>query len=115
MKAHRAYQRLSLADKQALQRERMREPAVVCPACDTQTTAADLVDHVTKRCPGRRDPAPNSRWVSWREARALGVPRATLSWWASRGEVRYLGERQGRKYLLRDLAVRIANRRNRRR
>jgi DNA modification methylase len=54
------YHRLSLAEKQTLHRECMREPAVVCPICETQTTAADLLEHIETRCPGPRDPNPLS-------------------------------------------------------
>lgn len=110
------YHHLSIGEKQALHRESMREPSVVCPACETQTTATDLVRHIDTRCPGPREPNPHAHWISWREALALGVPRATLSYWARHGAVRFLGERQDRRYLLRDLAQRIANQRaNRRR
>jgi len=114
--AERSYHRMSVGEKQAHAREGMREPSVTCPACGTQTTPADLVAHSTKRCPGRPpDPAPHSRWVNWREARALGVPATTLSFWARAGQVRFLGERQDRRYLLRDLALKIAQRRGFRR
>jgi hypothetical protein len=99
---------MSLADKQARHRNRMREPAVSCPECGTQTTAADLIAHVAARCPGPRDPHPGSKWVSWRDALALGVLRGTLSKWVARGAVRVRGETQQREYLMRDIAVRVA-------
>jgi len=111
----RQYQRLSLAAKQALHRERMREPAVVCPVCETQTTAAELLEHVETRCPGPREPNPHSKWVTWRQAMAMGCPPMALSRWASSGKVRVRGERQDRRYLLRDLALRMAHRRTNRR
>jgi hypothetical protein len=107
----KTYQRLSLAEKQALQRERMREPAVTCPVCETQTTAADLLEHIETRCPGPREPNPSASWVSWRQAVAMGVPRETMFRWARQGLVRFRGERQDRRYLLRDLAVSLARRR----
>lgn len=111
-----SYHRMSVAQKQARHRQGMREPAVVCPVCETQTTAADLVHHVETRCPGQRDPNPHSKWITWREARALGVAKGTLSRWIRKGNVRTLGEFQDRRYLLRDIAQRIAQRRaNRRR
>lgn len=106
------YARMSLAQKQRVAVERQREPAVACPRCETQTTAADLLRHVGT-CPGRRAPHPASKWVGWREAIDLGVSRSTLSFWAHRGMVRVQGEPERRRYLLRDLTVRIANRRQR--
>lgn len=106
-----SYHRLSVAEKQAADRARMREPAVTCPGCDTQTTSQDLLSHVAKRCPGPREPGPRSVWVSWRDAIAAGVPKMTLSFWAQRGEVRTRGPRGDRQYLLRDLALRLAQRR----
>lgn len=109
----RDYRRMSVAEKQAHQRERAREPAVVCPVCETQTTAADLIVHAKTRCPGQREPNPAAKWVSWREALALGVPGLWLSRWVQRGEVRAQGERGDRRYLLRDVATRFAARRRR--
>lgn len=109
------YHRMTLAQKQAHQRERAREPAVACPVCETQTTAADLIAHVETRCPGPRDPNPAARWVTWREALGMGVPRATLSFWANSKQVRFVGELQDRRYLLRDLAMKVAQRRGFRR
>jgi hypothetical protein len=70
----------------------------------------DLLPHLAERCPGRRAPGPGSRWASQQEALALGVPRATLSFWAKNEQVRFIGERQDRKYLYRDLALKIAQR-----
>lgn len=102
------YHRMSIADKQAHQRSVMREPAVTCPQCETQTTPADLIEHVAKRCPGSlRDPGPGSKWINWGEARKLGVPKATMNKWVCRGDVRVRGEIQSRQYLLRDVATRI--------
>jgi hypothetical protein len=108
------YHRMSVAEKQAYSRVVVREPAVHCPTCDTQTTAADLIAH-SARCQGRRDPHPGSRWITWREALALGVARATMNQWVNAGFVRVRGELQDRRYLLRDLVVRIAAKRYRRR
>ena len=110
------YHRLSIAGKQAAQRDSMRESSVVCPSCETHTTPADLLSHQQTRCTGPRDPHPASKWINWREATDMGVPGATLTRWTQRGEVRFLGERQDRKYLMRDVVLGIANRRaNRRR
>lgn len=108
-----SYHRMSIAEKQAHHRDRMREPAVACPECDTQTTAADLIAHMA-RCPGPRDPGPGAKWISWSEARKLGVSDATMNYWTSRGHVRFRGEIQSRQYLLRDVATRITMARRRR-
>jgi hypothetical protein len=104
------YQRLSVAEKQARHRQAMREPAIPCPHCDTQTTVADLLRHV-ETCPGRREPHPLSEWVGWREALALGVLPGTLSRWVRKGKVRTRGEAWRREYLRRDLAKLLAARR----
>jgi hypothetical protein len=104
------YRRMNVVEKQAHQRAQMREAAVVCPVCEAQTTARDLLGHMATRCPGRREPHPASAWVTWREALALGVPRGTLSRWVARGQVRSTGEILDRRYLLRDLATCVARR-----
>ena len=111
--AHR-FGLLSVREKELVQRDRMREPAVVCPHCETQTTVADLLTHVEERCPGARAPHQLSRWVTWTEAKRLGVPEPTLSRWINRGLVRSRPAGEQRKYLLRDLALRLAQRRGRR-
>jgi hypothetical protein len=108
--ASTSYHRMSLAEKQAYALARMREPAIACPHCDTQTTAADLLEHVATRCQGPREPGPSSKWITWREARAI-VPRATLARWIKAGKVRVRGELHSRRYLLRDLVVKVARRR----
>lgn len=59
-----SYQRLSVAEKQALHRARMREPAVVCPVCETQTGASELLEHIEMRCTGPREPNPHASWIS---------------------------------------------------
>jgi hypothetical protein len=109
-----SYHRMSVAEKQAYARANVREQAVACPKCDTQTTAADLLEHVEKRCQGPREPGPGSKWVTWREALALGVTGWTLSRWVSAGDVRFRGELNERQYLLRDIAMRLMHRRRRR-
>jgi len=109
------YHRMSIAEKQAVSIETQREAYVSCPGCDTKTPPADLLAHVAQRCPGRREPGPRSIWVSWRDAIAAGLPDATLVRWVRRGEVRVRGPRQDRQYLLRDLALRLAQRRVHRR
>lgn len=108
------YHRMSLADKQAHSRRTQAEPSVVCPICEVQTTARDLLDHQAKRCTGQRDPHPCSAWVSWPEAIALGVTKWTLSRWVTAGDVRMRGEIQCRRYLLRDIVTRMASKRRRR-
>lgn len=111
----KGYARLSLAEKQVAHLERMREPPLRCPACGMETTVADLLAHVAERCPGRAaEPHPHARWVSWRDAIGLGVSEPTMSRWIRRGYIRARGEPQDRRYLLRDLTLRLAERRARR-
>ena len=45
------YHLLDIAGKQALQRERAREPAVTCPACDTHVMVDDLLKHILEGMP----------------------------------------------------------------
>lgn len=104
------YHKMSLAEKQAYSRGRIREPSVVCPDCETQLLPADLLAHM-ERCEGPREPHPSSSWVTWREALALGILKGTLSRWVARGLVRHRGELQDRRYLLRDLVRMMASRR----
>lgn len=73
-------------------------------------TTVDLLGHLASRCPGRREPGPGAKWVTFRDVLALGVPRVTLSRWVQSGQVRFVGERQERRYLHRDLALKIAQR-----
>ena len=104
---------MSVAEKQAYARANVREQAVACPKCDTQTTAGELIEHLEKRCTGPREPGPGSKWVPWREALELGVPSTTLANWVNMGLVRMTGSRQERRYLQRDVVVLIAARRAR--
>lgn len=104
------YHRMGIGAKQAHARDQMREPSVVCPVCDTHVTPRDLVDHMARRCTGRRAPHPGSTWVGWREALRL-VRQSTLAGWVRRGLVRTRAGAGGaldRRYLLRDLATCIA-------
>lgn len=109
------YHLMSAAEKRAGSLATVREPAVTCPSCDTQLMPTDLLAHLEQRCAGPREPGPGAKWVTGREACALGVPQQTLSFWARSGEVRFVGERMDRKYLHRDLALKIAQRRGFRR
>lgn len=106
----RTYQRMSLAQKQALHRDRMREPAVQCPRCEVSTTVDDLLRHADA-CPGRRAAHPLAKWITWSEAVALGLPKMTLSDWARSGRVQSRGQTGEREYLLRDVTKLIARRR----
>lgn len=47
-------------------------------------------------------------WVTRPAALAMGLPRVKISRWVMRGTVRAKGERQDRRYLLRDLAAAMA-------
>lgn len=109
-----SYIRLSLAAKQAQHRDRMREPAVACPMCETQTTVADLARHIDETCRGRREPHPLSEWISWREALSLGVLRGTLCKWIKAGRVSRREDGDGQHvYLKREIVLEIAARRRR--
>lgn len=111
----RDYRRLSVVQKRALDLSRARSAAVRCQECDMQVMPVDLVAHLEQRCAGRPAPGAGEKWLTWREALAMGVPRETLRRWVGAGFVRFVGERQDRKYLLRDLAQKIAQRRGFRR
>lgn len=102
------YHKLSVADKERVQRESLREPAIPCPYCEAKTTVADLLAHIEKRCPGERPMHPQMKWVSWREALTYGVKRKSLSRWASNGDVRVDGRPGRRRYLLRDIVRMMA-------
>lgn len=99
------YQRMSLREKQALSLERMREAPVRCPVCGMALDVDDLLTHRRERCPGAGEPGPAARWITWREALAMGVAKGTLSGWIARGLVRVEGTRRHRRYLLRDLVL----------
>lgn len=103
------YHRMSVAGKQAAHREKMREPAIACPRCETQTTVADLLRHA-EACPGRGPVHPLSKWVTWREVLGLGVPDSTLDRWVKRGVVQTDGPARKRRYLLRDVVKLMARR-----
>lgn len=104
------YHKLPIAEKRAEDLARVREPAVTCRICDTQVMRADLLAHIDNRCPGRREPGPGSKWVTWGEARAIGVPKRTIVRWVKRGYVRVKGGRGDRLYLHADLVDRLAQR-----
>lgn len=106
----RNYHRMPIAQKRAEAIARIREPSVTCPQCDTHVMPDDLLAHLKDRCPGPREPGPGARWISHREVIAMGVSRSTLSFWTASGQVRFSGDRQDRKYLHRDLALKIAQR-----
>ena len=110
MVAVSSYQKLSIADKRALDLSRVREPSVSCPQCDMQVMPVDLIAHLADRCSGQREPGPSAKWVDARDAIVRGVPKATLSYWVERGFVRARGDRMDRQYLLRDLALKVAQR-----
>jgi hypothetical protein len=103
-----AYHRANLQLKQRHALDRARERPIRCPACDTQVTTADLLPHVRERCAGRAAPHPAARWLTWREARALGASKATLHRLASGGVVRVRGPLRKRLYLFRDLVLELA-------
>jgi hypothetical protein len=116
------YSRLSTAEKERRHLDRMREPPIRCPLCETAVQPDELLVHQAERCSGKPDPHPLSRWVTWAEARSLGVPAMSLSRWVRKGWVRaryetQQGRRRGRgrparrRYHLRDLVQVAAQRR----
>lgn len=111
-----AYHRLSRAAKVARMLrtwERLGEPPVTCPHCETDVPPAELLTHVDTRCDGRRrDPHPRSAWID--RARALELaPAPRLRRWVDAGQVRTRdGANGGRAYLLRDVVLRVAERRH---
>jgi hypothetical protein len=101
-----SYHRMSLAQKQATARDRMREALLSCPICEVQMPPAELVAHREQPC-DRREPHPAAKWVTWREALSMAPKRSMLRW-IKRGAVRFRGERGERLYLLRDIATRLS-------
>lgn len=102
------YHKLSVAQKQAQSLAAIREPPVACPKCDTQLMPDDLPAHMEQRCAGPREPGPGSKWVTWQEALAMGVPKQTLIRWVRAKHVRRKGGRGDGLYLKRDLVKRLA-------
>lgn len=102
------YQKLSIAEKRARDLDGVRERAVTCPSCDTQVMPSDLLGHLKERCTGPRDPGPGAKWLTWREALAVGAKRRTLIRWVRRGYVRVQGGRGDRLYFARDLILQLA-------
>lgn len=105
-----AYHLMSIKEKSARALGQARDASVRCPDCDMAVLPVDLLAHMQERCGGQPEIGAGAKWVSWREALAMGVPGKTFARWVERGFVRFVGERQDRKYLLRDLALRIAQR-----
>lgn len=105
------YHRMSIGEKQAYARSSMREPSVVCPRCEVSMPPVDLIAHMEARCEGRRDPHPASKWIDWKDALKIAGSKGTLGTWIKRGDVRFDGPKQERKYLLRDVVKMAACRR----
>lgn len=102
------YAKLSAAEKEATALDRMREPELACPRCETKTTAIDMLRHLDERCTGPREPHPQSKWIRRSEAMRW-VPEPTLHRWARAGLIRQRGRGRGqREYLLRDVARQVA-------
>jgi hypothetical protein len=102
------YQRLSAAEKGQYHRDKMREPPMRCPACETSVQPEDMQAH-QQRCQGRPAPHARSKWVTFQEALQLGAERKTLSRWVERGRVRIQGAKGQRRYLARDIAGQLAS------
>ena len=103
-----SYHRMSIAEKRAVSLASVRESPESCPnGCGTTLMPADMLTHLDQRCTGPRAPGPGAKWITWREAKRI-VPERTLVRWIERGAIRYQGGRGDRKYLYRDLAVRVS-------
>ena len=103
-----AYHKLGLTAKRTHALHIAREDAIRCPACGIGCTPADLLAHTALRCPGRPDPHPHAKWIDWREAQKMGIPRTTLARLVERDIVRARGPERARRYLLRDVALWLA-------
>lgn len=108
------YNKAPLSKKEAIVRDRAREPAIACPYCETKTTVGDLLGHIDDRCIGRRPEHRLSKWIPRKDALALGVPPRTLRRWVTAGWVRTRGKFKLRRYNKRDLVGELAIRRRRR-
>lgn len=108
-----SYHKLPAAEKRRVTTEAMRPPPERCDVCDTQVMPEDLLGHA-QRCPGLRPPHPRDRWITWREARSMGVPKSTLNRWINRGTVRFRDREGAREYLQRDVFRERFRKRNRR-
>lgn len=104
------YRSLSTAEKQRYHLERMREPPVRCPRCETSMPPDDLLPHMRERCHGEREPHHLSEWVTWKDAIALGISDSTLRLLVRNGRVRSEGERWKRRFLKRDIVRYLAGR-----
>lgn len=112
------YSKLTVGEKDKRNCDKMREPAVTCPLCEAKTPVDDLLAHMEKRCPRKRDIHPRSRWVTRAEAVAMGLNEGALKRWVRRGRIRRRsarGERTGlgrpsRQYLARDIVKLLAAR-----
>ena len=104
------YNKLPASEKTRRNCDKMREPAVTCPLCEAKTPVDDLLAHIRDRCPGKRELHPRSRWVTWSEAVAMGVPAETLKRWVLRKRIRRRGPSRKRRYLARDIVKLVAAR-----
>lgn len=100
----RTYQALPLAQKQALHRDRMREPAIACPFCEVQVTVDGMLRH---ECAGKREVHPLEEWIEWAAVMKLGIPEGTFHRWVKAGRVERRGERPKSVYRRRDVAKMI--------
>lgn len=120
-----SYQKLSIADKRALDLSRVRESSVSCPSCDMQVMPVDLLAHMRDRCAGQREPGLSAKWIGWREAVAIirrslphlelseAAAMMRLSRWSHSNQhgvtlVRPCGSRGDRKYLHSDLVKHLS-------
>lgn len=101
--ADRPYRSLTKAEKEAEVYGRLREPAVACARCEVQVMPSDMPRHLESACPGRREPHPLDRWLTWAGAMGLGVAKATMYRWIRAGEIQVRMVSGTRRYLERDI------------
>ena len=102
------YQKLGIAAKERVARERQRDTALRCPWCDGQLMPDQLAGHMSMRCSRQRpQPSAAARWLN--RAAALNYATAsTLDRWVARGLVRASSHGDGERYLERDVAMATA-------
>lgn len=105
-----AYNEMNLAGKERFQRERVREPAMRCPICETAVQPIDMRNHREKHCPGKQEPHHLATWVDWDEVLEYGIPRSSLYLFIAQGRIRIKCDNNVKMALLRDLEVIAAKR-----
>ena len=95
------YQKMTIKEKERANRQHGLPNR--CPECDMAVPPEDVPGHID-RCPGRAPPHPRARWVAFKQALKMGVPKKDLLELVGAGIIRTKGEKGSRRYLLRDVA-----------